>query len=221
MVDDRTITVVGYLFKPMPGTILDATGEWATHRRFGRQFRVEHFSSRYPETTEGVRKYLSSGKVRGIGPMLADRIVSHFGAQALRIIEAEPRRLLEVEGIGPARAAMAGKIFRRYGRQSVDTLMKNPYALIADIDGVGFKTADALAGNLGYAHDGDGRIDAGVMHVLETAAHQGHVCMPYQNLVQTSTSGIFQNKLSNRVRFSGSTGPVSSWHIRNGEKGRD
>ena len=168
-------------------------------------FRVDRYETTAPSTAEGIRKYLGSGLIRGIGPKMAERIVKRFAEKTLDIIESQIERLLEIDGIGKYRvgqiqkaweeqkeirtlmiflrsngasAALASRIFKNYGQQSVDIVRENPYRLAMDITGVGFLTADKLAGNLGFAADSPLRAEAGILFVLHESAEEGHVCMP-------------------------------------------
>ncbi len=199
------VTAVGNFVSLCPGETLLMEGTWGTHARFGRQFRVDRYETTAPSTAEGIRKYLGSGLIRGIGPKMAERIVKRFAEKTLDIIESQIERLLEIDGIGKYRigqirkaweeqkeirtlmiflrsngasAALASRIFKNYGQQSVDIVRENPYRLAMDITGVGFLTADRLAGNLGFAADSPLRAEAGILFVLHESAEEGHVCMP-------------------------------------------
>lgn len=212
-VDDRRdlITVVGNLLSPTPGEILDMEGEWDTHPKFGEQFKVVQFKTRVPATVLGIRKYLGSGLIKGLGPVMADRIVDKFGKKTLEIIENDIERLVEVEGVGKKRIAMitagwdaqreirdvmlflqtygvgsgyATKIFKKYGSRSVAILKENPYRLASEIFGIGFLTADSIADKLGFPRNSSLRAEAGVLYVLQQFAGDGHVYYPYDLLVQ-------------------------------------
>jgi exodeoxyribonuclease V alpha subunit len=199
------VTAVGNFVSLCPGETLLMEGTWGAHARFGRQFRVDRYETTAPSTAEGIRKYLGSGLIRGIGPKMAERIVKRFAEKTLDIIESQIERLLEIDGIGKYRvgqiqkaweeqkeirtlmiflrsngasAALASRIFKNYGQQSVDIVRENPYRLAMDITGVGFLTADRLAGNLGFAADSPLRAEAGILFVLHESAEEGHVCMP-------------------------------------------
>src|SRR5208337_5487353 len=177
----------------------------------GRQFRVDRYETTSPSTVQGIRKYLGSGLIRGIGPKMAERIVKRFAEKTLDIIENQIERLLEIDGIGKYRvgqiqkaweeqkdirtlmiflrsngasAALASRIFKNYGQQSVDIVRENPYRLAMDITGVGFLTADRLAANLGFAADSPLRAEAGILFVMHEAAEEGHVCMPRSLLIE-------------------------------------
>ncbi len=199
------VTVVGNFVSLCLGETLVMEGTWSTHARFGRQFRVDRYETTEPSTVQGIKKYLGSGLIRGIGPKMAERIVKRFAEKTLDIIENQTERLREIDGIGKYRigqiqkawaeqkeirtlmiflrsngasAALASRIFKRYGQQSVDMVMENPYRLAMDISGVGFLTADKLAINLGFAADSPLRAEAGILFVLHESTEEGHVCMP-------------------------------------------
>lgn len=203
------ITVVGNLPELNPGEWLKLTGNWVTHPRHGRQFKAEHCEQVAPASVEGIKRYLGSGLIRGIGPVMAERIVEKFGDQALDVIELEPGRLRQVEGIGPKRVSgvieaweeqkaikdvmvflqshgvstnLALKIYRQYGDDSLGVVRSQPYKLVKDVRGVGFLTADKIAQALGLAHDDPGRIEAGVAYTLGRMADDGHVYVPQEEL---------------------------------------
>ncbi len=206
---DGLVTVVGELPEINPGESLKLTGRWMTHAKHGRQFRAESCEQTLPATIEGLRRYLGSGMIRGIGPVMAERIVSKFGAQTLEVIESNPARLREVLGIGARRVQqvaaaweeqkaikevmillqshgvttrLAVKIFKQYGDAAVDVLESEPYRLARDIWGIGFKTADKIARDMGLPADAPTRIEAGVVHTLNRQADEGHVYVPQAEL---------------------------------------
>ncbi|ACY18225.1 ATP-dependent RecD-like DNA helicase [Haliangium ochraceum] len=212
------ITVVGSMVGVAPGTPLRLRGTWEQHNSYGRQFRVHSYQARMPETIAGLERYLGSGEFRGIGPELAKRIVEHFGLEALSVIEKAPKRLQEVDGIGAARAekiaeawtaqrdvhdvmvflrgygvtaSQAARIHKRYGNRAEAIVRENPYRLALDIWGIGFKTADSIAQNLGMARDAPERLEAGLIHVLGKLAEDGHVHVPEPNLLDTA-AGILE-----------------------------
>lgn len=207
------VTIVGNLTAPAAGAVLRLRGRWTRHPRFGEQFQVDHYETAVPATAAGMRKYLGSGLIRGIGPTMAGRIVARFGKEAMDIIEADPQRLTEVEGIGPKRVAMirqaweqqreirtvmqfllghgvsttyAVKIFKQYGAGAIKVMEENPYRLASDIFGIGFITADRIAAKLGIAADAPMRIQAGTLYVLHQLADEGHVYYPFEDLVKRS-----------------------------------
>ena len=206
-------TVVGSLLSVNPGETLLLRGQWVHHKRFGRQFRVENFTILTPTTVEGIQRYLSSGLVKGIGPVMAKRLTDRFGAETLEIIESQPDRLSEVEGFGPSRIAklrarwdeqreirriliflqeygispgLASKIYRQYGDQSILLVKENPYRLASEVFGVGFKTADRIARAMGTDPNSVKRAEAGILFILEEALGEGHVFLPYGILLERS-----------------------------------
>ena len=204
------VTVVGTLMAPMPGEVLDMRGEWSSHPRFGRQFKVIEYRTKVPATVFGIRKYLGSGMIKGLGPVMAGRIVDKFGKKTLDIIDNQIQRLSEVAGIGEKRIAMisqawaaqsdirdvmlflqshgvssgyAAKIFKHYGNQAIAVVKQNPYRLATEIFGIGFLTADQIAGKLGFENDSKLRVEAGILYVLNQLSDEGHVYFPYQALI--------------------------------------
>jgi len=204
-------TVVGNFPGINPGEVLELSGAWSNHPKFGNQFKAETFKSVMPATAAGIEKYLGSGLIKGIGPVMARRLVKHFGVSTLEIIDTEPDRLEEVEGIGKKRVQMirsawgaqkeirevmvflqghgvsstyAVKIYKQYGQNSIKIVQENPYRLAADIFGIGFITADKIAGNLEIAKDSITRIEAGILYVLYELTDEGHVYYPYEALIE-------------------------------------
>jgi exodeoxyribonuclease V alpha subunit len=202
---DGEVTAVGSLGGLGVGTPLRLHGSWVDDARYGRQFKVESYVTRSPETRVGIERYLGSGLVPGIGPELAKRLVDSFGLETLEVIERHPERLTEVDGIGPTRAsriansfasqrsisdvmvflrshgvsaAYAARIFKCYGADAVSLIRENPYRLALDIWGIGFRTADRVAASLGVARDSPYRIEAGLIHAVEGLAEDGHVIVP-------------------------------------------
>jgi len=205
------VTVVGSLMAPMPGEIIDMQGEWAHHPKFGEQFKVVQFKTQVPATVYGIKKYLGSGLIKGLGPVMAGRIVDRFGENTLEIIENQINRLAEVKGIAEksiakiARAwdaqkdirdvmiflqshgvspAYAAKIFKHYGDRSIAVVKQNPYRLATDIFGIGFLKADSIARELGFSNDCMARVEAGVVYALQQLSDEGHVCFPYEPLIE-------------------------------------
>ncbi|MBN2045030.1 MAG: ATP-dependent RecD-like DNA helicase [Anaerolineales bacterium] len=196
------VTVIGNLPDLSPGEYLKMHGEWVDHPRHGRQFKIETLEQAYPATLEGVKRYLGSGLIAGIGPRIAERIVDHFGAETLDIIENHPKRLREVPDIGRKRMALivkaweeqrqvkeimvylhghgittnlALKIYKEYGDQAMGVVQNNPFQLARDIYGVGFKTADRIAQSTGLPKGDPTRIEAGILYLLEEMTGDGHV----------------------------------------------
>ena len=204
------VTAVGNLIAPRPGEMLKMQGMWIEHPKFGRQFKVLSHKPIVPATVSGIKKYLGSGLIKGIGPVTAARIVKHFGEKTLEIIEHRIGELNQVEGIGPKRVEMiekawreqkeirelmiflqdhdvspvyATKIFRRYGWSSIRVVSENPYRLAADIAGIGFLTADRIAQKMGFAKQAPVRAEAGILYALRQVSEEGHVYYPYELLL--------------------------------------
>jgi exodeoxyribonuclease V alpha subunit len=209
-----TVTVVGNLLEVSVGENLRLHGQWTSHARYGRQFQVERYTTVLPATVAGIEKYLGSGMIKGIGPVMARRIVRRFKLQTLQVIEEEPQRLREVLGIGMKRIALieraweeqraikevmlflqshnvstghAVRIFKTYGDASIDVVRSNPYRLAHDVHGIGFVTADKIARELGLAHDSPQRVQAGVSYTLSQMADDGHVYVPQGELVHEAS----------------------------------
>lgn len=207
MVDLQTF--VGSGLPITPGETVRLRGHWVEDKRFGRQLRVESYETILPTSVEGIERYLGSGLIDGIGPTYARRLVDAFGAETLRVIDEQPERLRGVPGIGPKRAlqirdawksqrsiqsvmmflqshgvtpGLAGKIYRRYGDNAVAVLRANPYRLADEISGLSFRGADTLAQKLGIASDAPERVEAGLLHALRQASHEGHVFLPQEEL---------------------------------------
>jgi exodeoxyribonuclease V alpha subunit len=204
------VTVVGALLGAQPGEFLRMRGRWGSHPQFGRQFQVEDYTTVLPATVQGIRRYLGSGLIKGIGPKLADRIVDFFGVAALDVIETEPKRLIEVPNLGPKRTraiaeaweeqkaikevmvflqgvgvstSLAIRIYKQYAGASIDVVRKEPYKLASDVWGIGFKTADAIAKSVGIPHDSPERIKAGLQFTLSEATGDGNCYLPEQRLI--------------------------------------
>jgi exodeoxyribonuclease V alpha subunit len=207
------VTITGNLAALNVGENVRAHGRWVTHKQFGRQFAVERFDSVLPRTVVGIKRYLGSGLIKGIGDKFADRIVEKFGERTLEVIDQFSGKLREVEGIGPERAkrikeawmaqksvrdimiflqghgigsSHAAKIFRQYGENAIGVVRENPYRLAKDITGIGFRTADGIASKLGIPADSPHRLRAGVIHTLERATDEGHTCLPRPELIEAA-----------------------------------
>ncbi len=201
----KPATVVGRLIGVQVGETLELEGEWTEHAAHGRQFQATRWHAILPADIEGIRSYLGSGLIRGIGPVMAQRIVDVFGAETLRIIEERPRKLYEVPGIGRKRIeeivrsleeqrdiktlmalltgygitpTLAARIYREYGEAAVGVVTATPYRLADEIFGIGFEIADQIAQAQGLSADDPGRIGAGLRHVLGAAAGDGHCYLP-------------------------------------------
>jgi len=205
------VTVVGNLLSVNAGEVLRLKGEWQNHPKFGEQFKITSYESVVPATVKGIEKYLGSGLIKGIGPVMARRLVSKFGLETLNIIETDIQKLHEVEGIGDKRIGMirkawddqkeirevmlflqghgvspayGAKIFKQYGKKSIKIVQENPYRLATDIFGIGFITADKIAEKLGIAKESQIRAEAGILYVLHQLSDEGHVYYPYEPLVE-------------------------------------
>jgi len=203
-------TAVGPLLGAQVGESLRMRGRWTSHPKYGKQFEVFSYSTVLPATIQGIQRYLGSGLIKGIGPVMAERMVTHFGVDIMHIIEDSPQRLIEVDGLGPKRTAMitaawaeqkaikevmvflqgvgvstslAVRIYKKYGDKSVDVVRTEPYRLASDVWGIGFKTADTIAVSVGIAHDSPERIKAGLAYTLSEAADDGHCYLPVPNLI--------------------------------------
>ena len=204
------ITAVGPLLGAQIGESLRLRGRWTSHVKYGRQFDVCSYTTVLPATEQGIRRYLGSGLIKGIGPVMAERMVSHFGTDIMHIIDDEPGRLTEVPGLGPKRStrikdawaeqkaikqvmiflqgvgvstSLAVKIYKKYGDESEQTVRQQPYRLASDVWGIGFKTADTIAASVGIAKDSPERIKAGLAYTLSQAADDGHCYLPEPTLV--------------------------------------
>lgn len=209
--DDATYTVTGHGTKPLVGDRLEIKGHWVQHKRYGRQFAADGWSRIIPESVDGIERFLGSGAVKGLGPALAHRVVAAFGKDTMKILERAPQRLLEVEGIGPKKLAVitesfyeekqvndiaydleqhgvagryAGRLLQKYGDDVHYVLTEEPYRMIAEIDGIGFKTADQMALAYGMDRQDPQRLSAGLTYVLQTMTQNGHVCIPDAELVR-------------------------------------
>ena len=205
------VNAVGSMMAPTPGEILELKGEWSSHPKFGEQFKITHYKTEVPATVYGIQKYLGSGLIKGIGPVMAKRIVKKFGETTLDVIETDADSLVSVAGIGKKRIAMiktaweeqkeirevmlflqthgvssgyATKIFKQYGDESIAVVQENPYRLATDIFGIGFITADGIAEKLGFDKQCQVRAEAGILYILHQLADEGHVYFPYEPLVQ-------------------------------------
>lgn len=209
--DDATYTVTGHGTKPLVGDRLEVKGHWVQHKRYGRQFAADGWSRIIPESVDGIERFLGSGAVKGMGPALAHRVVAAFGKDTMAVLEKDPQRLLEVEGIGPKKLAVitesfyeekqvndiaydleqhgvagryASRLLQKYGDDVHYVLTEEPYRMIAEIDGIGFKTADQIALAYGMDRQDPQRLSAGLTYVLRTMTQNGHVCIPDTELVR-------------------------------------
>ncbi|MFP3992395.1 ATP-dependent RecD-like DNA helicase [Streptomyces sp. E11-3] len=204
------LTVVGSLLGAQVGESLRMEGRWGSHPQYGKQFTVENYTTVLPATVQGIRRYLGSGLIKGIGPVMADRITTHFGVDTLDVIESEPKRLIEVPGLGPKRTqkiavaweeqkaikevmvflqgvdvstSIAVRIYKKYGDASISIVKNQPYRLAADVWGIGFLTADRIAQAVGIPHDSPERVKAGLQYALSQSTDQGHCFLPEERLI--------------------------------------
>ncbi|MGW8767191.1 SF1B family DNA helicase RecD2 [Streptomyces sp. NPDC055815] len=204
------LTVVGALLGAQPGESLRMEGRWGSHPQYGKQFTVDNYTTVLPATIQGIRRYLGSGLVKGIGPVFADRITQHFGLDTLDILEEAPARLIEVPGLGPKRTknitaaweeqkaikevmvflqgvgvstSIAVRIYKKYGDASISVVRNQPYRLAADVWGIGFLTADKIAQSVGIPHDSPDRVKAGLQYALSQSSDQGHCFLPEERLI--------------------------------------
>lgn len=207
------VTLVGNLLDVPVGAVLLCDGVWKMDKRYGRQFVCETWEEVMPATVYGIEKYLGSGLVKGIGPKFAHLIVERFGTETIDIIEEDIERLYEVPGIGKKRVekireswekqkdiknvmlflqqygvstAYAAKIYRQYGKESIDQVKENPYRLADDIWGIGFKTADGIAGKMGYGKNDLRRCRSGIQYTLNELADEGHVYAVEEQLIEAA-----------------------------------
>ena len=222
------VTIVGALPGVECGETLHLTGEWTRHAQHGAQFKIAGFKSELPSSVHGIRMYLGSGLVSGIGKVYANKIVDAFGTDTLRVLSEESGRLRDVPGIGRKRAtaikqaweekrterelyiflqtygvtpSQCVKLVERYGNEARQILLKDPYRVAREIDGIGFKTADRIAINLGFANDAPPRLEAGLLYALDTLQEEGHTAYPQAALIDTAAEmlGASHELLSARV----------------------
>lgn len=197
--------IVGPIPSLQPGESIRCKGSWKRHAQYGMQFEVSEFELKTPDDLVGIQKYLESGMIKGIGPTYAEKIVQAFGLDTLKIIDENPKRLLDIPGIGKKKVenielswqsqrhirdvmiflrsqgispAYAQKIFKTYGEESIAKVKENPFILAKEVRGIGFKMADTIAQNMGIPSGSDIRIDAGIEHALWELTSEGHVCYP-------------------------------------------
>ena len=220
---DDLVTLVGNMLDVTVGTVLVAEGQWKVNRQYGSQFVVESYEEAMPATLFGLEKYLGSGLVKGIGPKFSKLIVSRFGMDTFDIIEHDSKRLAEVDGIGPKRikkihdswmkqldikdvmvflqgngvsTAYAAKIYKTYGKESIDKVKANPYCLADDIWGIGFKTADSIASKMGYGKNDERRCRSGILYTLNQLANEGHVYAHRDQLLEAGVKLLEADKAS-------------------------
>lgn len=209
------ITAVGSLPAVDVGQTVRLTGSWEQHPQYGRQLKVDQIQSVWPATAAAIERYLASGAIRGVGPTTAQRLVARFGADTLRVFEHQPDLLQSIPGIGPQKArqisqafaenkdsrdvmlflqghgitpGLAGRIHRKYGTETIRVVQENPYRVAEEIHGIGFRTADRIAAELGIGRDSVARAAAAILHVLRDATSEGHVCLPKDELVERTAA---------------------------------
>ncbi|MBE7053069.1 MAG: ATP-dependent RecD-like DNA helicase [Ruminococcaceae bacterium] len=211
---DEVVVATGYLVGINEGDIINASGTWTKHNVYGEQFKIEIFEKEIPQSEDAIQKYLSSGIIKGIREKTAKRIVETFGKDSLKIIETSPMELRIIRGISAKKAVeiqqsyieqmgattlimflqkynisvnMAAKIYKRFGPMSQDIIKKNPYVLVEEIEGIGFKTADDAAIKMGIEKDNKYRIKSGTLYTLKYNTQFGHTFLPYETLVDMSS----------------------------------
>ncbi|MEM7131560.1 MAG: AAA family ATPase [Chloroflexota bacterium] len=211
---EREIPIIGNMAGINVGESVELLGQWTVHPEYGRQFLVEQMRTVLPATITGIEKYLGSGLIKGIGPVMAKRIVKHFGHDTLTVIEDDPARLIETPGIGGKRVnlirnawaeqkaikdvmiflqgngvstSLATRIYKQYGDEAIGIVKQDPYRLAQDIFGIGFLTADKIAQSMGIAPDAPQRVAAGIAYALNQATDDGHVLLPTSELLTRAT----------------------------------
>ena len=220
------VTLVGNFCDTKVGAVLAVEGDWRMDAKFGRQFQAVNWQEELPSSIVGIEKYLGSGLIKGIGPIYAKKIVAQFGEDTLHIIEEDIQRLSEVAGIGKKRidliakswekqkdvkdimvflqgngvsSAYAAKIYKAYGKESIDKVKENPYRLADDIWGIGFKTADSIAKNMGYAENDIRRCKSGIIYSLNQLANEGHVYAVREQLIKDANERLGLNPVSEEI----------------------
>lgn len=215
------VTCVGHMVNPQVGVRLQVSGRWVNNARFGRQLAFDMAEEMLPATSEGIRLYLASGLIKGVGEEMAGRIVAAFGTDTIRVLDEEPERLLKIKGVGKKSfekikeswaehrgirdlllflqphgitPAYAVRIYRAYGGEALNVVRENPYRLAMDIRGIGFVTADAAARKLGFAEDHPLRIQAGLLYVLQKATDDGNVFLPEEELLDQACQQLAVNR---------------------------
>ncbi len=208
------VICLGILPAISKGEKIEAYGNWATDPKYGKQFKISHYKSIIPETSEGILSLMESGLIKGIGPSRAKDIINKFGDKTLDILDKDPNQLLKVNGIGKSRLKeivaswskgkevreliiflkdydfslpFINKIYNKYGNKSQQVITSNPYKLISDIHGVGFKKADTVARKMGFEKDSYKRIKAGIRFILLEASESGHTFLPKDDLIKRAS----------------------------------
>lgn len=223
--EKQTHTIQAMIPAIRQGELISVSGQWNMHPKFGKQFIATQYTIHPPTSAVGLKKYLSSGLIKGIGPIYAQKLVNFFGADVLEIIDKHPEQLTRVPGIGAKRIeaisngwheqkeiaqvmvflqekgispTYATKMYKKYGTDTIAIVTSNPYRLAQDVWGIGFKIADQIAQSLGVAPASKNRIQAGVIHVLKTATNTGHVYLAYDDALKKAEEllAIPENQLS-------------------------
>ena len=220
-VNNQTITATGAVPFAKEGQSVKLTGEWIIHKQFGKQFKIEEFEEILPTSKDGIERYLSAGVIYGIGPVTAKRIVEYFGEETLDILDNNIERLKEVEGIGDKKFKIIYdsyqeqkglrdiilffteyglsnnqciKLYKKYGDRAKDLIKENPYRLCKDISGIGFKTADKIAMNMGVIPESPYRIKSGIDYVLGRFCANGNTYMPKERLIEEASETLVVKK---------------------------
>jgi len=225
------VTVTGHLPAVQPGQQVNIQGFWVMHKKFGKQFEAKSCTSCLPNSILGLKKYLGSGMIKGIGPVYAAKLVKKFGVDVLEIIENQPERLQEIDGIGPKRiekitvawkeqkeiskvmiflqekgvsTVYATKIYKQYGQEAIAIMNENPYRLADDIWGIGFKKADAVAQQMGFEKNSLKRINSGILFVISQELNNGHLYVQLKDLKQKTIDLLeLENNddISNKIKM--------------------
>jgi exodeoxyribonuclease V alpha subunit len=209
----ENVTVQGYLPQIHQGENITVKGKWVFHKKFGRQFEVTESVAKLPSSTKGIEKYLASGLIKGIGPKFAKRLVDYFGEKTLDVIDKNPQQLLNINGVGPKKVeaiasawhdqkeiskviiflkerdistSFAVKIYKNYGKNSIEIIQQDPYKLVEDIWGIGFKSADQLALKLGIDKNSLQRIKSGILHSITETINNGHLYAKVDDIKEKS-----------------------------------
>ncbi len=221
-------TGVGMLALAMDGEKLELSGQWNLHPEYGKQFKVDFFTTKLPTTRDGIVRYLSSGAIKGVGRAMAERIVDRFGDDTMDIINYDTDRLLEIDGIGNKKlegiieslqknqgmrevllflqtygitALFATKIYNKFGKMAIKLVKENPYILAEEIDGIGFLTADKVARSMGVEANSPLRVNASVQYALKRSASQGHTYLPKEVLIESvkKITGVDSETVDNAI----------------------
>ena len=240
--EGEEITLVGYIPAINEGEYIYATGTWKNHPTYGRQFSVENYKKELPATTDSILSYLSSGVIKGIGPVTAKRIVDRYGEETLTVIEQHPEYLAEIKGISPKRVKeisesfnnqygmrqvmlyfegmlsprLSLKAYKKWGNASVDMLRTNPYLLCEELEGIGFEKADMLARKMGVPEDSEDRIASGIKYLLSLElSRNGNCCVPIESLVSKTATvlGVIQEAVKDVVGYLSQSGEVVAVRI--------